>query len=199
MSFILGRCSLQEVTDSTTISGFACRDRDLDEFFTNDCFDYARELLGKTYCYVLDEAPNNIVCAFTLANANIEVDNLPNARKKKIEANIPHIKTLNEYPAVLLGRLGVAKEFQSKHIGSEVLDFVKFWFVGTFNKAGCRFITVDAYNSPATISFYKQNGFKEAFSTDEQERAYRHLKPGTALTTRLMYYDLICKKNIGKL
>lgn len=194
MSFILGRCSLQEVTNSATISGFACGNRDLDNFFTNDCFDYARELLGKTYCYVLDEAPCKVVCAFTLANASMRVDDLPNARKKKIEANIPHVKALRDYPAVLLGRFGVAKELQSQHIGSEVLNFVKFWFVEATNKAGCRFVIVEAYNSPETISFYCRNGFKTVFSTDEQERAYRHLKPGNALTTRLMYYDLILEK-----
>ena len=51
-------------------------------FFTNDSFAYAKELLGKTYCYKLDENPEKVVCAFTLANAGVRVSDLPNARKK---------------------------------------------------------------------------------------------------------------------
>jgi len=39
-------------------------------------------MLGKTYCFVLDENPSDIICAFTLSNDSVRVDNLPNARKK---------------------------------------------------------------------------------------------------------------------
>ncbi len=125
------------------------------DFFSNDCF----------------------------ANASIRVDDLPNARKKKIETDIPHVKSLKDYPAVLLGRLGVAQEFQSKHIGSDVLNFVKFWFVEPNNKTGCRFVIVDAYNNPSTLAFYQRNGFKTVFSTDEQEKDYRHIDQEVALSS----------------
>ena len=42
-------------------------------FFTNDSFAYAKELLGKTYCYKLDENPEKVVCAFTLAKGAFSV------------------------------------------------------------------------------------------------------------------------------
>lgn len=177
--------------ESTDVDEFVCGDQDIDEFFSHDCFGYAKQLLGKTYCYKSDENPRKIVCAFTLANASIRVDDLPNARKKKIETGIPHAKSLKDYPAVLVGRLGVSCEFRSKHIGSEVLDFVKYWFVEPNNKTGCRFVIVDAYNNPATLAFYGRNGFKTVFSTDEQEKEYRHLEQGVHLNTRLMYFDLL--------
>ncbi len=195
MSFLLESCSLCELNQPTDYDDFCCADRDLDDFFSNDCFAYAKQLLGKTYCYTLDENPRKIVCAFTLANASIRVDDLPNARKKKIETDIPHVKTLKDYPAVLLGRLGVAQEFQSKHIGSDVLNFVKFWFVEPNNKTGCRFVIVDAYNNPSTLAFYQRNGFKTVFSTDEQEKDYRHIDQEVALNTRLMYFDLLSMVN----
>lgn len=79
------------------MEGFTCGDYDLDEFFTNDCFDYSKELLGKTYYFKMDENPKTVVCAFTLANAGVRVSDLPNARKKKIESDIPHIKALKDY------------------------------------------------------------------------------------------------------
>ncbi len=190
MSFLEERCSLYELIASTDVEAFVCGDPDIDEFFAKDCLNYTKELLGKTYCYRLDEDPRKIVCAFTLANASIRVDDLPNARKKKIEENIPHAKSLKDYPAVLVGRLGVAHTFQSKHVGSDVLEFVKSWFIEPNNKTGCRFVIVDAYNRPTTIGFYEHNGFKLVFSTDEQEKEYRHLPQEAKINTRLMYFDL---------
>lgn len=191
MGFLLDCCSLSEMLSTDDVRGFACGDQDLDEFFASDCFGYAKQLLGKTYCYKLDANPQKIVCAFTLANAGIRVDDLPNARKKRIESDIPHAKSLKDYPAVLVGRLGVSQEFQNKQIGSEVLTFIKYWFVEPNNKTGCRFVIVDAYNNPGTLGFYERNGFKPVFSSDEQEKTYRHLPSGARLKTRLMYFDLL--------
>ena len=50
---------------------------------------------------------------------------------------------------------------------------------------------VDAYNEPATMAFYEQNDFKAVFSTEQQEKDYRHLDSDVPLSTRLMYYDLM--------
>lgn len=191
MSFLEDKCSLFPLAKPEEIVGFSCGDSDLDEFFTRDCFAYAKELLGKTYCYKLDEDSHKVVCAFTLANAGVRVSDLPNARKKKVESKIPHIKALKDYPAVLLARLGVSKDFRSLSIGSDVIEFVKLWFLDSYNKTGCRFLIVDAYNSPATLAFYEKNDFKMVFSSEQQEKDYRHLDSGTALSTRLMFYDLM--------
>ena len=191
MSFLEEKCSLFPLTTPEEIDGFSCGDSDLDEFFTKDCFAYAKELLGKTYCYKLDADSQKVVCAFTLANAGVRVSDLPNARKKKVESKIPHIKALKDYPAVLLARLGVSKDFRSLGIGSDVIEFVKLWFLDPHNKTGCRFLIVDAYNSPATIVFYEKNDFKMVFSSEQQEKDYRHLDSETSLSTRLMFYDLI--------
>lgn len=53
------------------------------------------------------------------------------------------------YPAILIGRLGVSSEYRGKglNIGSQILDFIKGWFRSFDNKTGCRFIVVDAYNN----------------------------------------------------
>ena len=178
MSFLEDKCSLFPVVTSEEMEGFTCGDHDLDEFFTNDCFAYSKELLGKTYCFKMDNNPQKVVCAFTLANAGVRVSDLPNARKKKIEINIPHVKSLKDYPAVLVARLGVSKDFRSLHIGSDVLSYIKLWFL-------------EPYNKTATMAFYEQNDFKTVFSTEQQEKDYRHLDSDVPLSTRLMYYDLM--------
>ena len=87
--------------------------------------------------------------------------------------------------------MGVSTEFRSLHIGSDVLEFIKIWFIEPFNKTGCRFIIVDAYNTPSTMGFYEQNGFKTVFSNEQQEKDYRHITSEASLSTRLMYYDLM--------
>lgn len=87
MSFLEDKCSLYPVVTPEEMDGFTCGDHDLDEFFTNDCFAYSKELLGKTY--------------------------------------------------------------------------------------------------------YEKNGFKTVFSTEQQEKDYRHITSETSLSTRLMFYDLM--------
>ena len=63
--------------------------------------------------------------------------------------------------------------------------------IPTWTNTGCRFLIVDAYNSPATLAFYEKNDFKMIFSSEQQEKDYRHLDHETALSTRLMFYDLM--------
>jgi GNAT superfamily N-acetyltransferase len=191
MNFLENNCSLALLNEPDSVASFSCGDQDLDDFFTRDCFAYEEQMLGKTYCYRLNEAPHPIVCAFTLANAGVRVSDIPNARRKKIELNIPHAKALKDYPAVLIARLGVAKEYHKHGVGSEALQFIKWWFVEKTNKAGCRFIIVDAYNEASTLAFYQSNGFLPVFSTDQQEKEYRHIEADVPLNTRLLFFDLM--------
>lgn len=173
---------------------FSCGNEDLDGFFHNDAVSYAENLFGKSYCYSLAEDESEIVCAFTVCNASIFTKFLPNARKKKVGKLVPHIKQDLIYPAVLIGRLGISTKFQHHHVGSEVVDFIKSWFVEPYNKTGCRYIVVDAYNEEVPLSFYKRNGFDFMFNTEEQEKTYRGITSDMPLKTRLMFFDLILIK-----
>ena len=60
----------------------------------------------------------------------------PGSRKKKVEKNIPREKLYSSYPAVMIGRLSIGTDFQSQHLGSDVLSFIKAWFVDPLNKTG---------------------------------------------------------------
>jgi len=108
---------------------FSCGDKDLDNFFLHDAEKYRRQLLGKTYCYRLDDDNSVIVCIFTVSNSSIDARNLPNSRRKKLTENVPHEKSLSSYPATLIGRLGVNKEFAGKGIGSDLINFIKNWML----------------------------------------------------------------------
>jgi hypothetical protein len=178
----------QSVIESCQV--FSCDHRDLDDFFMNDAHNYSKQLLGKSYCFCLEEDPSVIVCAFTLANDSIKANLIPNNRRKRILRNIPRSKHFKSYPAVLIGRLGINLRFKRRGIGCELMNFIKGWFVDSNNKTGCRFVVVDSYNEDAPRLYYKKNGFEDLFSSEEQE-AQNTGAAGQPMKTRLMYFDLL--------
>ena len=166
----------------------------MDDFFHQDALFYDKQLLGKTYFIsTVKENVDKIVCAFTLANDSIKAALIPNTSRNKIQRKIPNSKRTRSYPAVLIGRLGVASEFQGRdyNIGSQVIDYIASWFIHPDNKTGCRFIVVDAYNKPNVLHFYEKNGFKFLYSDDSLEKEANHIPEDETLTARMMYLDLI--------
>jgi hypothetical protein len=153
--FLKDYCTFKSLNEETISScdPFDCGHFDLNSFFKEDCANYSRALLGKSYCFTLDSNPKEIVCAFTVANDSIKVNFLPNGRKKKVIKNIPREKEFRSYPAVLIGRLGVSVIHKKKGIGKELMDFIKAWFVDQNNKTGCRYIVVDSYNEKDPIQY----------------------------------------------
>jgi GNAT superfamily N-acetyltransferase len=198
VAFLLEKCTLK-VFDLFVLNHcqpFDCANDDLNDFFAKEVLNYSSELLGKSYCFTLDADDQIIVAAFTISNDSIKTHTLPNSRKKRINTDIPRTKQMKSYPAVLIGRLGVHKNFrkieeEEKSIGDQLMDFIKSWFIDKANKTGCRFIVVDAYNNDTALKYYKRNGFKELFSTEDQEKEYMHIPINGTLTTRLLYFDLI--------
>jgi len=176
------------------INQFDCDNKDLNDFFRNDSQIFNDGLMGKTYAFILDKEPKNIICAFTVSNDSIKANHFPNARKKKLQKKVSHSKVMRSYPAVMIGRLGVSKQFHKAKIGSQLMDFIKYWFSERSNKTGCRFIVVDSYNNNGAITYYAKNGFEFLFSTEQQEKEYLTLDDSVKLMTRLMFFDLISLK-----
>ena len=191
-------CDFMELTEEVLqqCKGFTCKDEDITEFFTQDYADYAYQLLGKSYCFVKPET-SEIVCAFTVANSSVKVDSLPSNLRNKLNRKIPNAKRRPQYPAVLVGQLAVSDLFSGHHVGDELLDFIKSWFIDPLNKTGCRYVIVDAVNHQKVFEYYQRNGFKFLFSSDEEEWTFLHNKgqasttPIEPMKTRLMYFDLI--------
>ena len=69
----------------------------------------------------------------------------------------------------------MSEEYKGHGFGSKILGLVKQWY-SSDNRAGCRYITVDALRS--AVDFYQQNHFERLISSDDKE------------DTVLMYYDL---------
>ncbi len=195
---MLEHCDFLELTEEVLrkSNGFTCKDKDITEFFTHDYADYAYQLLGKSYCFVKQDRLD-IVCAFTVANSSVKVDVLPSNLRNRLNRKIPNEKRRPQYPAVLVGQLAVSDLYRGLHIGDELLDFIKSWFVDPLNKTGCRFVVVDAVNHPKVFDYYLRNGFKFLFSSEAEEWIFLHNKDSESevavkpMRTRLMYFDLI--------
>lgn len=174
---------------------FSCQDQDLDEFFSNDAFLYDVELLGKTYAWVDASDTTQILGLITLANDSVKAQDIATSARNRLQRSVTNAKRGINFPAVLIGRLGVASAYQGKgmNIGSQIIDYVKDWFRSNDNKTGCRFLVVDAYNNERTLNFYKRNGFKTLYKTEQEERDFLGLMPEEPLETRFMFFDLKLK------
>ena len=204
MSFIERNCTLDILTEDTLLetNPFVCGDNDMDDFFQKDAIIYTQYRMGKTYCFRMRKDLKQVVACFTVSNDSIRIYDLPSSRKNAMWGITHREKMLTRYPGVLIGRLAVAVEFSNKGIGSEILDFIKMWFLDEENKTGCRFAIVDAKNETNVLHFYERNGFKTLFPReidedfytkppkDEKERTQRLLTP-RKLQTRLMFCDLL--------
>jgi len=195
MSYLRDNCRLVKLTEETHkfCIDFLCVNADLDDFFRNDALKYKKELLGKTYCFVSKADENEIIAMFTISNDSIRVDIIPNSRGRRVNKQIPYEKRMRRYPAVLIGRLGVNVKYRHLGIGTQILNFIKSWFIDDQNKTSCRFLVVDAYNNKALLDFYEYNGFEFLFSSESQEAGNLGYSPNAILKTRLMFFDL---KNI---
>lgn len=157
---------------------FDCGDSDLNDFCLNDAKISLENLLTVTY---LLETSDRTVAFFSLLHDKISKQDADSSVLGALKNLMPVEKRrYASYPAMKIARLGVAIEFQKSGIGTLILDHLKALFSSS-NQAGCRFITVDAYQ--ASLNFYRQNGF-QFLKLNDQGRL-----------TRLMYFDLLPIRN----
>ncbi|MBO5530933.1 MAG: GNAT family N-acetyltransferase [Fibrobacter sp.] len=164
---------------SHAIKKFDCGDADLNDFILNRAAEFQKHRLSVSYACVDADDASKVYAYCSLANDKVAITDF----KDKTEFNrfrkkqgFPNEKRLKSYPAVKLCRLGVDEAAKGKQIGTTVLDYIKSMFF-IENKAGCRFLTVDAYLK--AVPFYKKNGFH--FMNVEDNDPH----------TRLMFFDLM--------
>jgi len=182
-------CEMIILSEKEFISDFDCGNDDLNEFFNKDALQYKRQMLSQTI-FFRQKSSNAVVGAFSFSASSIKTADLPGSRRKKVKEHIPREKSFKSYPAILIGRLGVAKEFSRKGIGAQMLYAIKTYCLANFPDF-VRFLSVDAYNEPDVINFYQKNKFTTVFSSEEQEKETYMQKPSDILRTRYMFYDMM--------
>lgn len=168
--------------DYENMSAFSCGVDELDKFFRTEVKECVERRYLSAYCAFTES--HRIVAAFTLMNDSIMIggndekaDFFEDLRLDEDENIVDFFKQQSSYPAINIGHLGTAIEYQGNGIGMAIIEFVAGTF-SMYRQAGCQFITVDALNNPRTIRFYLSNGF--SFQTNKDffaltRRMYRIL------------------------
>ena len=161
---------------SDKIESFDCGDAILNDYILNQSPFFRAEKLAVNYTLQDKTNPQNIVAFFSLLNDKISINDFDNKTKyNQFSRRFNNRKRLKSYPSVKIGRFAVSKSNKGMNIGSFIMKFIKTYFV-TYNKTGCRFLTVDAYYE--AIPFYQKNGFIPLNDADAHDK------------TRLLYFDL---------
>jgi GNAT superfamily N-acetyltransferase len=164
---------LVRLGENAVILPFESEDKDLNDFLLNDAKSYLKSLLAVTYMYQTDD---EIIAYFSLSNDSLIKNEGEKPAWNKINRIIPNDKRRRSYPSVKIGRLAVAKKYAGLGIGSLVIRTVKSMYINEQQHAGCRFLTVDAYQN--ALPFYQKSHFK--FLTEQD----------LIDDTRTMYFDL---------
>lgn len=164
--------------DVDVLSSDFSSDSDLNEFFKIDSLAYERGLWVKNYKILLKDQDEPILGLVSLLNDALRF------QVKGQKRRYTHFQKnyMEAHPAMKVGRIAICKELAREGIGSKVLNLLKAFFLNE-NRTGCRFITVDAYNRPEVIGFYRKNGFVEIKAQDSPEAE----KPATVS----MFFPLI--------
>ena len=171
---------VRKLLENETIKSFDCGDEDLNDFIMNRADDYHKAMLSVTYVFE-HKASGKIIGYFSLANDKISIDDFGNNtefnrfRKKRFTNE----KRIRSYPSVKICRLGIDNDFRGFGVGTKLINFIKL-FYSKDNKAGCRFLTVDAYHN--AVTFYERNMFQILRDDDRK--------------THLLYYDLNEMRNV---
>ena len=187
---LLTDCDFLKLLPENPITGFDCNDYDLNDFFNRRALLFQRERLGQTYYFCLKET-GKVVCAFSLSADSLKASLIPNSRLKKVKELIPHDKSMQTYPALLIGRMGVSVEYTGQGIGSQLMAYIKAYCNVHFHSLA-RFLMVDAYNNLPVLTYYQKNGFSFLFSTEQQEKENlkKRIADDEILHSRQMFFDM---------
>jgi len=171
---------LKRLDLNTEIKPFESELNEFNDFLFEDAKNYLTQKLAVTY---LLETDNETIAYFCIAHdcirREMDRERMTADEKKiwnKINRKIPFLKQRGYYPSVKIGRLAVSKKYAGNGFGRIMLDMVARMYMENEQKAGCRFISVDARIE--VCDFYEKNGFKFLTNKDADK------------DQRAMYFDL---------
>lgn len=146
--------------ENQDVKGFTCGNKDLDEFLTTEQVrNYEDEGLGRTFLVYLRD---KLVAYYTVCNDSLRVEYLKRTRSFSKPARL----IVEAYPAVKIGRLATAEEWQGRGIGRAVVAYIARTALESGSQFGVRLLVVEA--KPESIPFYEKCGFELTFETARQ-------------------------------
>ncbi len=146
------RFRVEPFHETQRVKGFTCGNKDLDDFLnTKEVEEFDEAGLGKTYLVFYD---GELIAYYTISNDSLRAEYLKTvksfskAAEEKVEA----------FPAVKIGRLAVAKAWQSRGVGRHLLADIAAEALFQGQRSGVRLLILEA--KPDAIPFYEKCGFK---------------------------------------
>ena len=167
---------IRRLGSDDVVARFDCGDDDLNDFILTDAPLYYRVRLATSY--VLEDcASGGVMAYFSLAHDRISLTDFPSnsAYNRFRKQFFAQGKMFKSYPALKICRLATDCRYRGKGIGAMLVNMIIASYKQD-SKAGCRFITVDAY--AGALDFYFKQGFVPLSKGDEGS------------DTRLLYFDL---------
>ena len=167
---------LRRLGEDDVVSCFDCGDDDLNDFIFGDALLYFKVRLATTYV-LEDKNTQDTIGYFSLAHDRISLTDFPtnSAYNRFRKQFFAQGKMFKSYPALKICRLATDQKYRGEGIGTMMVNMIVTSYKSD-NKAGCRFITVDAYAN--ALPFYYKLGFVPLSKEDEDA------------PTRLLYFDL---------
>ena len=133
-------------------AGFTCGEPALDSYLRLYAGQHQRDGIATTHVLCDDGDPSRLLGYCTLAAAQLHLDDLEAADRKRLPAY--------PVPAVRLGRLAVAAAVQGKGYGPLLLGHAVNCSIALRRELGVRVLVVDALHERAA-AFYRRHGFRE--------------------------------------
>jgi GNAT superfamily N-acetyltransferase len=138
---------VRKLSEECNVSSFCCGYDAVDEFLQKEAMSFQNEKLGTTYLWYHRE---RLIGFATLIMSQLKKNEMHKETRLEVGKEF--------YPAILIGQLGVQKEFQKLGIGSMICG----WCLGKAHELseqlGCRFLIVNAVENK--IDWYKRRGFQ---------------------------------------
>ena len=146
--------------DGHAIADFSCGVAELDEWLKRSARATAAKHVGRTYVWVTDEVPGEVLGYFTLAPHVVRRVEVP----RRIGRGSP-----DSIPAILLARLALTHTLRGQGQGGRLLVDALHRALDAIALAGGRLVVVDAIDRDAA-GFYEHYGFTRLL---EHQRLYR--------------------------
>lgn len=148
---------------------FDCGESTLNRYLKEPAGQDHKRNAATPYVLVDPDRPEEVVGYFTLSMIGVALEDL-SADAKKL------VPKYSDVPAVLIGRLAVAAEYQGRGYGGELLRRALRRCLDASQVAAAALVIVDALNADAA-AFYGKFGFEPITSDDEYpKRLYMPLR-----------------------
>lgn len=163
------RLTIEHLVRMEELKDFRCGVFKMDAFIQNGGIE---ESIRNNYCqaYSVRNEENKLVAFFALSYDSLQldaddIDDLQNgwsdtSTPQPTEEYFDTFWAKVHYPALEIAYLAVSKDYQQKHIGTQILEAIED-MARRQKFAGCQFLTVGAYHSReySAVQFYSKNHF----------------------------------------